>query len=100
MKQIISRLIDGLLDYVMLPVIMFWMAAHAALWDERIFSKDRAGGLISGIFFLLLVFAFVYENGYKKFFRFGRKKYFYAVHIVPLCIAIVGFSYGLWVAYR
>jgi len=95
MGQIISRAIDLLLDYVPLP-INIWIAAHVALWNQRVFYKGQTIGLVAALFFMLLLIAFAYERGYKKYFRFGREKYFFVVYALPIVFALVGFLYGTW----
>ena len=99
MRPAILEILNALGDYLISPLIVLWIAAHAALWDEQIFTKDSTHGLISGLFFLFLLIAIVYEHGYKKYYRFGRKKYFYVIHVAPLCVAIGGFLYGILIAY-
>ena len=99
---------NALLDYLLAPALILWATAHAAFWWTSFFSKQnvweslfqtvRIQGLPTGLFSLLLLIAFVYENGYKRYYRFGNKKYFYVVHIAPLCGAICGFAYGFWAA--
>ena len=81
-----------------MPIITYWTAAHVVLWNERIYTDDYTRGLISGLFFLLLLIAFVYESGYKKYYRFARKKYFYIVYGVPLCVALVAWPYEMLAA--
>ena len=95
----ITRFWDSLIEYVALPALMFWLSVHAALWNEGIFTKDQSRGLLSGVFFMLLLGAFAYERGYKRYYRIGRKQYFYVVYVSSLGLAIVGFLYGLWGAY-
>ena len=96
MKKSMVALLSGIIDYLGIPIAVIWIAAHAMLWWTSFFTTNRENRLISGVFFLLLLIAFVYENGYKKYYRFGNKKYFYVVHIAPLCVAICGFTYGFW----
>jgi len=92
--KMIIRFFEIFLDYVAFPALTFWMAVNAALWDER-FPKDRTRGMVFGAFSLLMLFAFAYENGYKKYFLNGRKTYFYIVHAIPVSLAMAGFLYGL-----
>ena len=99
MKARTVALLSGIVDYLGIPVTVIWIAAHAILWWTGFFTINPENRLLSGIFFLLLLIAFVYENGYKKYYRFGNKKYFYVIHVAPLCMAICGFIYGLWIVY-
>jgi hypothetical protein len=100
---------NALFDYLLAPALILWAAAHAAFWWTGFFSKQNVWeslfqpfsipGLPMGLFSLLMLIAFVYSNGYKKYYLFERNKYFYAVHIAPLCVAIGGFFYGILIAY-
>lgn len=94
-----ATLLSGLLDYLIGPVLVAWVAAHAAFWWTEFFTKVPENHLPSGIFFLLFSFAVAYESGYKKYYLYGSKKYFFIVHISALVVAICGFFYGLWIVY-
>lgn len=99
MRSAILAALNSLIDYLVIPIVVIWVAAHVVFWREGVFAKDQLRGLISGVFFLLLLMAFAYQNGYKGYFRSGKKIYFYVVYLIPLCIAVGGFVIGLWTAY-
>jgi len=41
MKPAILASLNALVDYLFNPVVTLWVAAHVALWEEGIFTKDR-----------------------------------------------------------
>jgi hypothetical protein len=108
-RSIDSMVMNRLFDYLVAPALILFAAAHAAFWWtdsfqkqniwESLFHPVRVPGLPTGLFSLLLLMAFVYENGYKKYYRFGNKPYFYIVHVAPLCVAVGGLVYGLRIVY-
>ena len=83
----------GSAEYFLIPIVTYWMAAHIASWGTRLFWDSQSKGLLSGLVFLLLLTSIVYDLGYKKYFMFGRRKYFYTVYAAPLGLALVGWGY-------
>lgn len=53
-------------------------------------------GLFGGIFTLLLLFAYVYETGYKKFLKQQKMRgFYYLVFVLPVFLATFSFIYGV-----
>lgn len=82
------------LDYFLTPVLMIGACLPLGLWWARDNPREW---LTVAVFFLFLAGAIAYDDGYKKRYRYGRKKYFYIVFIVPICLALLGFIYGFLV---
>jgi hypothetical protein len=75
-----------LLDYFLLPVAMF---SICGLVIAIVYEKDAVSSIDSVyiMFYVFVMSAFAYETGYKKFYMYGRKKYFYVFFVLPTLIA-------------
>ena len=95
------KILGAVFDYLLIPFMILWASIMMGglWWSTWTISDDPDPRVRLGqaIFVLLALDAFVYESGYKRYYRAGRKRYFYVVYIAPVCFALVGFVYGFWV---
>jgi amino acid permease len=64
-------------------------------WDQ-LYGHGKPSSIYGQTFALLLLLAFVYENGYKIVMRKDRNaKLFYIGYVIPGVFAILGYLYTL-----
>ncbi|KAF0803511.1 hypothetical protein A6D6_03683 [Alcanivorax xiamenensis] len=64
---------------------------------SRSFEEGSASvlDLFFQAFLLMVLFAFFFEVGYKKFLKIGERQVY--IFIVPLLLALLGYFYGVFV---
>lgn len=82
--------------YGVFPLLIWAICLNSAFWWSSEWSpKVTQQRAIGAAALLLIAMASAHDRGYKKWFKYGEKKYFYIVYVVPISIGVVGFLYGV-----
>lgn len=93
----LNKIVFRIFAYGFFPVLIWAFCLNAAFWWSNAWSPGvspkRAFGAVA---LLLLAMASAYDRGYKKWFKYGEKKYFYFVYVLPIVLGVIGFLYGVF----
>lgn len=75
-----------------LATVLAWgfYAFITSLWFHPTVHPNARGP--ASILFTIILLVFIYESGYKKYFRAGREKVFLLIFIAPAPFALVAIS--------
>ncbi len=88
------RIADKLvLDYFLLPVFIVAMCGLilATGYEDDFHPVDN----LIAVFIFLVIGAFGYQVGYKRYLKDGRSKYFYAIFVTPAVVTALIYLVGL-----
>ncbi len=77
-------------------LVVFIISFFAGFWWLIDSTSEMKVEIFQSSFMLLCLYAFIYEEGYKKtFIGYGTKQQFYLIFLLPGLIATCGYLYGL-----
>ena len=77
------------------------MIVYVGLWWD-ISLLPNANGVRSNLFravLAIIIYGLFAIDGYRKFYKRGKKLYFFVSSVSPMVFSILGFVYGLYVIY-
>jgi len=81
------------IDYVVgLPGMLLFSAALGTQW---MYSSVATPPLITGVALVAWLLIMSYETGYKKYYRPGRRLFFYLVFVCPTTLGIGAYTAGM-----
>ena len=87
------RLDELVIDFLLLPAFIVGMCGLilASAYQDGFGRAD----VIFTVFYFLILLASGYQIFYKKYYKAGRTKYFYALFVVPTVITALLYVIGL-----